>query len=169
MSISQSLLPEFDQEMANTRKTLERVPDEKFSWKPHEKSGSMGWLAGHLANLAGWAVETIKQDSFDMSPGGKPFTPPPAPKSRKELLELFDKNVAAARAALAGASDADLGKPWSFLNNGAVLFSMPRIACLRTWVMNHNIHHRAQLGVYLRLNNIAVPAIYGPSADEGAM
>jgi uncharacterized damage-inducible protein DinB len=169
MSISQSLLPEFDQEMANTRKTLERVPDEKFSWKPHEKSGSMGWLAGHIANLAGWAVETIKQDSFDMSPGGKPFTPPPVPKSRKELLELFDKNVAAARAALAGASDADLGKTWSFLNNGTVLFSMPRIACLRTWVMNHNIHHRAQLGVYLRLNNIAVPAIYGPSADEGAM
>jgi uncharacterized damage-inducible protein DinB len=169
MSLSQSLLPEFDQEMANTRKTLERVPDEKFSWKPHEKSGSMGWLAGHLANLAGWAVETIKQDSFDMSPGGKPFTAPPVPKSRKELLELFDKNVAAARAALAGASDADLGKPWSFLNNGTVLSSVPRIACLRTWVMNHNIHHRAQLGVYLRLNNIAVPAIYGPSADEAGM
>jgi len=145
------------------------VPDEKFSWKPHEKSGSMGWLAGHLANLVGWAVETLKQDSFDMSPGGKPFTPPPAPKSRKELLELFDKNVAAARAALAGASDADLAKNWSFLNNGATVFSMPRIACLRTWVMNHTIHHRAQLGVYLRLNNIAVPSIYGPSADEGRM
>jgi len=169
MSLSQSLLPEFDQEMANTRKTLERVPDEKFSWKPHDKSGSMGWLAGHLANIPGWAVETIKKDSFDMSPGGKPFQPPPVPKSRKELLELFDKNVAAARAALAGASDADLGKPWSFLNNGTVLFSMPRIACLRTWVMNHNVHHRAQLGVYLRLNNIAVPAIYGPSADEAGM
>jgi uncharacterized damage-inducible protein DinB len=169
MSLSQSLLPEFDQEMANTRKTLERVPDEKFSWKPHEKSGSMGWLAGHLANLVGWAVETIKQDSFDMSPGGKPFTPPPVPKSRKELLELFDKNAAAARAALAGANDADLVKTWSFLNNGTTVFSMPRMACLRTWVMNHMIHHRAQLGVYLRLNNIAVPAIYGPSADETGM
>ena len=95
MSLSQSLLPEFDQEMANTRKTLERVPDEKFSWKPHEKSGSMGWLAAHLANLVGWTVETIKHDSFDMSPGGKPFTPPPVPKTRKELLELFDKNVSA--------------------------------------------------------------------------
>jgi uncharacterized damage-inducible protein DinB len=102
-----------------------------------------------------------------MSPGGKPFTPPPVPKTRKELLELFDKNVNAARAALAGASDADLGKNWSFLNNGATVFSMPRMACLRTWVMNHTVHHRAQLGVYLRLNNVAVPSIYGPSADEG--
>jgi uncharacterized damage-inducible protein DinB len=169
MSLSQSLLPEFDQEMASTRKTLERVPDDKFSWKPHEKSGNMGWLAGHLANLVAWTVDTIKHDSFDMSPGGKPFTPPPVPKSRKELLELFDKNVAAARAALAEASDADLAKNWSFLNNGATVFSMPRIACIRTWVMNHTIHHRAQLGVYLRLNNIAVPSIYGPSADEGRM
>jgi uncharacterized damage-inducible protein DinB len=169
MSLSQSLLPEFDQEMASTRKTLERVPDEKFSWKPHEKSGAMGWLAGHLANIPGWAIETITKDGFDMNPGGKGFQPPPTPKSRKELLELFDKNVAAARAALAKASDADLGKNWSFLNNGVTVFSMPRIACLRTWVMNHVIHHRAQLGVYLRLNNIAVPAIYGPSADETGM
>jgi uncharacterized damage-inducible protein DinB len=169
MSLSQSLLPEFDQEMASTRKTLERVPDEKFAWKPHEKSGAMGWLAGHLANIPEWAVETITKDGFDMNPGGKGFQPPPAPKTRKELLEMFDKNVATARAALAKASDADLGKPWSFLNNGVTVFSMPRIACLRTWVMNHMIHHRAQLGVYLRLNNIAVPSIYGPSADEGQM
>jgi uncharacterized damage-inducible protein DinB len=169
MSLSQSLLPEFDQEMSNTRKTLERVPEAKFSWKPHEKSGSMIWLAGHLANIPGWAVDTIKHDSFDMSPGGKPFVPPPVPKSGKELLEAFDKNVSAARAALAVASDDHLLKPWSFLNNGATIFSMPRIACLRTWVMNHNVHHRAQLGVYLRLNNIPVPAIYGPSADETGM
>jgi uncharacterized damage-inducible protein DinB len=169
MSLSQSLLPEFDQEMANTRKTLERVPDEKFPWKPHEKSGAMGWLAGHLANIPEWAVETITKDGFDMNPGGKGFQPPPVPKTRRDLLELFDKNVAAARAALAKASDADLGKNWSFLNNGVTVFSMPRIACLRTWVMNHTIHHRSQLGVYLRLNNIAVPAIYGPSADETGM
>lgn len=169
MSLAQSLLSEFDQEMANTRKTLERVPDNKFSWKPHEKSGSMGWLAGHLANIPGWAVETIKKDSFDMSPGGKPFQPPPPPTTTRELLAMFDKNVADARAALAESSDADLAKPWSFLNNGATVFSMPRGACLRTWVMNHNVHHRAQLGVYLRLNNLAVPSIYGPSADEGRM
>lgn len=169
MSLSQSLLPEFDQEMANTRKTLERVPDDKFSWKPHPKSGGMGWLASHLSNIPEWVVVTIKEDGFDMNPGGKGFQPPPEPKNRKELLEAFDKNVKAARAALAEASDADLAKDWSFLNNGVAVFSMPRIACLRTWVMNHNIHHRAQLGVYLRLNNIAVPAIYGPSADESGM
>ena len=169
MALSEALLPEFDQEMANTRKTLERVPDGKFDWKPHEKSGTMGWLAGHVAGIAGWMVETIDKDGFDMAPKGVQFQPPPPPKTRKELLELFDKNVASARKALAGVSDPHLLKQWSFLNNGQVLFAMPRIACLRTWVMNHIIHHRAQLGVYLRLNNIAVPAIYGPSADEGKM
>ncbi|MGA8152209.1 MAG: DinB family protein [Terriglobales bacterium] len=169
MSISESLLPEFDQEMANTRKTLERVPDEKFSWKPHEKSGSLGWLAGHLATIPDWGVITLKHDSFDIAPAGKQFEPPPTPKSRKELLEVFDKGVAEARAALAAASDSELARPWSFLNNGVTVFSMPRIACLRAWVMNHSIHHRAQLGVYLRLNNLPVPAIYGPSADEGKM
>ncbi|MGA8220894.1 MAG: DinB family protein [Candidatus Acidiferrales bacterium] len=169
MALSEALLPEFDQEMANTRKTLERVPDGKFDWKPHEKSGTMGWLAGHVANIPSWAVETIDKDGFDMMPDGKDFVPPPPPKSRKELLEVFDKGVAGARKSLAGASDSHLLKNWSFKKNGEVLFAMPRVACLRTWVMNHLIHHRAQLGVYLRLNNIPVPAIYGPSADEGSM
>ena len=166
--MSESLVNEFDQEMAGTRKTLERVPEEKFDWKPHEKSGSMGWLAAHLANLAGWAGTTINQDSLDLAPGGKQIQPPPPPKSRKELLEAFDKNVAEARKAIASASDATLLKPWSLLQNGKVLMTMPRIACLRGFVVNHTIHHRAQLGVYLRLNNIAVPALYGPSADEKA-
>jgi uncharacterized damage-inducible protein DinB len=169
MALSEALLAEFDQEMTNTRKTLERVPDGKFDWKPHEKSGTMGWLGGHVAGITGWMVDTIDKDSFDMAPNGVQMQPPPPPKTRKELLELFDKHVANARKSLAGASDPHLLKPWSFLNNGQVLFSMPRIACLRTWVMNHLIHHRAQLGVYLRLNNIPVPAIYGPSADEGKM
>ncbi|HUJ31965.1 MAG TPA: DinB family protein [Candidatus Acidoferrum sp.] len=169
MSLSEALLPEFDQEMASARKTLERVPDDKLSWKPHPKSGSFGWLAGHLANIPGWATTTIKEDGFDMAPKGVPMTPPPEPKSRKELLDLFDKNVAEARAALAAASDAHLYKPWSLLNNGQAMITMPRIACLRSWVLNHLIHHRAQLGVYLRLNNIPVPSIYGPSADEGSM
>lgn len=169
MAISEALLPEFDQEMAGARKTLERVPDGKFGWKPHEKSGTMGWLAGHIAYVPSWMVETIEKDGFDMAPNGEMMKPPPEPKTRKELLELFDKHVAQARAALAGSNDGHLLKPWSFLNNGQAVFTMPRIACLRTWVMNHMIHHRAQLGVYLRLNNIPVPAIYGPSADEGSM
>jgi len=166
MAMNEALVTEFDREMAGTRKTLERVPEAKFDWKPHEKSGSMIWLAGHLANLAGWAGTTVNTDSLDLAPAGKPMQPPPPPKTRKELLELFDKNVAESRAAIAGVSDADLQKPWSLLNNGTVLMTMPRIVCLRNFVMNHTIHHRAQLGVYLRLNNVAVPALYGPSADE---
>jgi uncharacterized damage-inducible protein DinB len=169
MSFSEALLPEFDQEMANTRKTLERVPDGKLTWKPHDKSGSMGWLAGHLASIPSWTAITINQDSLDMAPGGKQMTPPPLPTSTKELLATFDKDVIEARKAIAGATDAHLLKPWSLLNNGQTLLTMPRIACLRTWVMNHSIHHRAQLGVYLRLNDVPVPAIYGPSADEAGM
>src|SRR5947209_7463394 len=154
MSLSQALLPEFDQEMAATRKTLERVPEAKFSWKPHEKSGSMAWLAGHLASIPSWASMTINEDSLDMAPNGVQMAMPPAPKTSKELLAGFDKDVKEARAAVASAKDEHLMKNWSLLNNGQVLLTMPRIACLRTWVMNHTIHHRAQLGVYLRLNNI---------------
>lgn len=168
MPLSSALLPEFDQEMASTRKTLERVPENKFGWKPHEKSGPMGWLAAHIANLPGWLVMTMKQDSLDLAPGGVQVQPPPAPKNSQELLATFDKNVKEARAAIAAASDAELMKPWSLLNNGAVLMTLPKAAVVRSFIMNHIIHHRAQLGVYLRLNNIAVPAIYGPSADEAA-
>lgn len=169
MAQNEVLLQEYDQEMANTRKTLERVPDGKFDWKPHSKSGSFGWLAGHVANIPGWASITVKETGFDMMPNGVPMQPPPPPKSRKELLELFDKNVEDARAAIAGASEADLKANWSLLRNGQALMTMPRNVCLRSFVMNHLIHHRAQLGVYLRLNDIAVPSIYGPSADEGSM
>lgn len=169
MSLAEALLPEYDQEMAGVRKTLERVPEAKFGWKPHEKSGTMIWLAGHLANIPHWAVETIQRDALDMAPNGVQMAPPPKPASSKELLAEFDKNVADGRAAIAGASDAHLFKNWSLLNNGQVLITLPRIACLRSWVMNHSIHHRAQLGVYLRLNNLPVPALYGPSADEAGM
>jgi uncharacterized damage-inducible protein DinB len=169
MALNEALLPEFDQEMASTRRSLERVPEDKFGWKPHSKSGTMIWLAGHLANIPEWAVYTINQDALDLAPRGVRAAPAPEPKSRQELLATFDKNVAAARAAIAGASDARLFKNWTLLNNEQPVLTMPRIACLRSWVMNHSIHHRAQLGVYLRLNNIPVPAIYGPSADEGSM
>lgn len=168
MPLSAALLPEFDQEITSTRKTLERVPENKFGWKPHEKSGAMGWLAAHIANLPGWLVMTMKQDSLDLAPGGVQVQPPPPPKSSQELLATFDKNVKEARAALAAASDAELMKPWSLLNNGTVMMTLPKAAVVRSFIMNHLIHHRAQLGVYLRLNNIAVPAIYGPSADESA-
>src|SRR5262245_59261760 len=169
MSISGALLPEFDQEMANTRKALERIPDDKFDWKPHEKSMSMGGLATHLANLPIWTVYTINQDSLDLAPpGGGSFRVEPK-ISQREVLEDFDKNVAAARAAIVGASDEEMLKPWTLLKAGVTLMTLPKIAVLRSFVMNHIIHHRGQFTVYLRLNDVPVPSIYGPSADEGAM
>jgi len=167
--INQALLPEFDMEMANTRKTLERVPDDKLGWKPHEKSMTMGRLAGHLAELPGWATNTLEADTLDIAPVGKPAYQALTATSRKQVLEQFDKHVSAARTAIAGASDAELMKSWSLLKGGQTLMAMPKIAVLRGFVMNHTIHHRAQLGVYLRLNDISVPSIYGPSADEGQM
>ncbi|SRR6266545_4894949 len=166
MGLSESLLPEFDHEMANTRKTLERVPHGKFDWKPHQKSMAMGGLATHLSNIPTWAVYTIDQDSLDLAPGGEPLPHAELAKSETELLALFDTNAAKARAAIAGARDAELFKPWKLLSNGNTILTLPKIAVLRSFVMNHMIHHRAQLGVYLRLNDIPVPPIYGPSADE---
>lgn len=157
MKIADALLPEFDQEMANTRKTLERVPDDRLAWKPHPKSFAMGALATHIATMTGWTVDTIAKDSFDVAPPGAPPYKLEPVASQEELLETFDKNVTSARAAIAGASDERLLAPWSLLAGGQTLFTMPRIACIRSFVMNHTIHHRAQLGVYLRLNDIPVP------------
>jgi uncharacterized damage-inducible protein DinB len=166
MSLSESLLPEFDQEMKNARKSLGRIPGDKLGWKPHEKSWSMGSLGTHLANIPNWAVLAVSRESFDTAPPGAP--PPKAPplNSAAEILEAFDRNVTAARAAIAGASDECLLKPWTLLSGGNAVLKLPRMAVLRTFVMNHLIHHRAQLGVYLRLNDVPVPSIYGPSADE---
>ncbi len=169
MKISDMLLPEFDQEMASTRKSLERIPEDKFGWKPHEKSMPLGRLAGHLAEMPGWAVMSIEKDSLDIAPPGVPPPQATVAKSRQEVLDLFDKNKNEARAAIAKASDDHLMKNWSLLRGGQTIMTMPRTAVLRGFVMNHMIHHRAQLGVYLRLNNIPVPSIYGPSADEGQM
>lgn len=166
MALNQALLPEFDKEMANTRKTLERVPDDKFDWKPHAKSMTLRQLSQHLALFPSWMVDTLVKTSFDYAPvDGEPYKPP-ALNSRKDLLEVFDRDVAKAREGLAAASDADLMQNWSLLAGGKTVFSMPRVAVLRSMVMNHMIHHRAQLGVYLRLNDVPVPALYGPSADE---
>jgi uncharacterized damage-inducible protein DinB len=169
MTIRDGLLPEFDQEMSKTRTVLERCPEEKFGWKPHPKSFSMAALATHIANMTGWTVDTLEKDSFDIAPPGAPPYKEEPVTSRNELLARFDKNVVAARAAVAGSGDDKFMQSWSLLSGGQTLFSMPRIACIRSFVMNHVIHHRAQLGVYLRLNDIPVPAIYGPSADEAGM
>jgi len=169
MSIADSLLPEFDHEMDNTRRTLERVPEARFAWKPHAKSGTLGWLATLLAVLPSWAVNTIEQDSLDISPGGKPPELVQSAATLREVLEMFDANRARARAAIAGASDADLFAPWALLMNGRTVFAMPRVAVLRGHVFNHLVHHRGQMTVYLRLNDVPVPDLYGPSADEGSM
>lgn len=167
MAFKDSILPEFDMEMDNTRRTLERVPDEKFSWKPHAKSGTLGWMAGHIANIPSWAKITMEQDSLDLAPAdGNPRPAPPKPADRKELLALFDKNRAEARAALAAGDDAKYAGPWALLMGGQELFREARAAVLRRMVFNHLIHHRGQLTMYLRLLDVPVPALYGPSADE---
>ena len=167
MPINQALLGEFDYEMKGTRKALERVPENKFDWAPHAKSMKFGRLAQHIAQIPGWIKETIERDSFDVAPGGQPPAPEPL-HTTQELLTLFEKNVAAARKALAEATDdAHFMKTWTLLANGGPIFSMPRVQVLRGFVMNHMIHHRGQLTVYLRLNNVPVPSLYGPSADEG--
>jgi uncharacterized damage-inducible protein DinB len=169
MSIADTLLPEFDHEMANTRKMLERIPAERWDWRPHPKSWTTRELATHIATIPAWAVDTIETDSFDFAPpGGEPYKPPMF-ETKEEALAAFDKGVAGARAALAGAEDAHLMKEWALLGGGQTIFSMPRAACLRGFVMNHNVHHRAQLGMYLRLCDAPVPGMYGPSADETGM
>ena len=169
MAIRDSILPEFDHEMATTRTLLERVPEGNPDWKPHEKSMSIGRLAGHVAELAGWGKTAIVQDSLDFRPVGGPAYQPFLMTSRKQLLEVFDKNVTEARAAIAGASDEEFMKTWTLLSGGKQILAMPKIAVLRSFAINHVIHHRGQLSVYLRLNNVSVPSIYGPSADEGQM
>lgn len=166
MTIGQNLLPEFDQEMAGTHKVLERIPDEKLDWKIHDKSNTIGWVATHLANLPSWAVMTIESDSLDVEPkDGEPFRMPTF-DSVSEIVAAFDQNVTQARSLLESASDEEIHKPWSLLKAGETMFTMPKIAVIRTWVINHIIHHRGHMCVYLRVNDIPVPGLYGPSGDE---
>jgi len=164
MLIRDALLPEFDQEMATTRRLLERIPDDKFSFKPHPRSMDMASLATHLSEMTSWTADTINKDSIDLAaydPSKRKIA-----ASRAELLEMFDKSVVTARAALAKAEDAQLMQPWSLKSGEQTFFTMPKVAVLRSFVFNHCVHHRGQLSVYLRLNDIPVPAMYGPSADE---
>jgi len=166
MRIADALLPEFDQEMANTRKCLERIPDHKFSYKPHPKSFDMGSLAVHLATVCDWGVMTLQSDNFDYAPeGGQPYRPPIA-KNTIELLAMFDKGSKEFREALAATDDAAFMKPWTLLGGGTPVFTMPKVAVIRGMIFNHMIHHRGQLTVYLRMNDVPVPGVYGPSADE---
>ncbi len=162
MPIAEMLLPEFDQEMKSTRKLLECVPDGKFAFKPHAKSMSLGQLASHVAQIPEYITSTIKLERLDFDGSEKPFEA----TTRKELLDVFDAKSAAAREALAGVSDPELAKIWTLTYKGQQIFSLPRAAVLRSMCLSHLYHHRGQLGVYLRMNDVAIPGMYGPSADE---
>jgi uncharacterized damage-inducible protein DinB len=166
MAISEGLLREFDMEMASTRRTLERIPEDKLTWKPHEKSMPLGRLAGHIAELPGLGAMTVTSDEFDFATVRDKMKPVVA-ESREHVLGVFDKTTARAREAINKMSDADWAKNWKLSAGDKVFYNGPKIGAVRGMMMNHIIHHRAQLGVYLRLNDIAVPSIYGPSADEG--
>lgn len=168
MTQSEMLLPEFDQEMAATRRTIERVPDEKLDWQAHAKSMKMRDIITHLSNIPTWASHVINKDSLDIAPQGVPQRAAPV-GSTHEALETFDRNVGEARATIASATDEHLARVWTLLFNGQPMVSEPRAPLLRRFVLSHMIHHRAQLGVFLRLNDIPVPSVYGPSADEGGM
>jgi uncharacterized damage-inducible protein DinB len=164
MTIAELLLPEFDQEMTATRRVLERVPEDKFAWKPHAKSSSMGDLASHVVNMLLWTVDTMDKTEFDLD-SVTPEEMNKAAKTHAELLAWFDANVSKARAALAK-SDADYQVPWTLRKGSQVFFTLPRYTCVRSFCLNHIVHHRAQLTVYLRENDVPVPGLYGPSADE---
>lgn len=169
MSLAQSLLPEFDHEMAGIRRVLERIPADRFDYRPHPKSFTMGHLASHLSTVPAWAASTMETTELDFAlPEVQAMMPKPS-TSPQQLLATFDQGVVKARAAIAAARDEDLAVIWSGKSHGTALFAMPRAAVLRGFVMNHAIHHRAQLTVYLRLLDLPVPALYGPSADEGTL
>lgn len=160
MSLGETLLPDFDEEMAITRRVLERVPSERGSWKPHPKSFSMGHLAQLVSWMPGWIANTLREPSIDLTKGGGYSL-----ETTQTLLQGFDANVTAARTAIQQTPDKDWSATWSLTRGGQTLWSAPRTVVVRNH-LNHLIHHRAQLTVYLRLNDVPVPSTYGPSADE---
>lgn len=163
MSIVDGFLQELDYEAVQTRKMLARVPDDKFDWQPHAKSMTLGRLAGHIAESPKWAEITAYQDTFVLDGSYQP----PQVSTQEELLEFFDENVAKAKEAMKSVSDEKMSVTWRMVRaEGELVFEMPRAGVFRTFIMNHLIHHRGQLSVYLRLLDVPVPAIYGPSADE---
>jgi uncharacterized damage-inducible protein DinB len=165
MPIVDALLPEYDHELATTRRLLERVPEAEFNWKPHDKSMTLGQLAAHVASLPWWLSATLAAPFYDVTAGDKETRLDP-PQSRDVLLREFDQKVSAARASLANTSDAEMLAPWALKSDGHEIFSMPRVGAIRSFVMNHLIHHRGQLSVYLRLKDVPLPPMYGPTADE---
>lgn len=164
MSISATVLPEFDREMATTRTMLERVPEERAQWTPHAKSWTLGELATHIGNLPHWGLITMEADELDVSmPTARGNNA--RFDSTANLVRAFDENVRKARAAIESASDSDMMEPWTLRRAGKTVWTLPRAAVLRSFILSHMIHHRGQLSVYLRLNDVPLPSVYGPSAD----
>ena len=157
---------DLEHELATTRRMLERLPEEHFAWKPHDKSMSLGALASHIANLLWWQTTMLQQDGFDMA---APQPPRTAPESRAALLQEFDEKATVLREALAQTDEATLAQPWTLRRGDHVIFTQPKAAILRGFGISHMVHHRGQLSVYLRLLDVPVPPSYGPTADEGGM
>jgi uncharacterized damage-inducible protein DinB len=165
MAFNDFLLPEFDHEMGTTRRLLERVPDAKLTWKPHEKSMTLGQITDHLSKLAEWGGAIFASTSYDLAAMDPKFKLASA-SSAAEALAAFDASVKSARAVMATKTDAEYLVPWTLKQGSQEIFTLPRFSALRSFVLNHTIHHRGQLSVYLRLNDVPVPSIYGPTADE---
>jgi uncharacterized damage-inducible protein DinB len=163
MPLNEALLAELKLDSANTRKMLERVPTDKLSWKPHEKSMSVGRLATHVAELYSWLYLTVTQDELDL---GKSYKRGNVGESTEAILDIFDKNIKEGKDILQDASDEVLNGNWTLRDGASVFFVMPRKVVIRNMIYNHIIHHRGQLSVCLRLLNVQVPGMYGPSADE---
>ncbi|HET9012402.1 MAG TPA: hypothetical protein VFN38_11345 [Gemmatimonadaceae bacterium] len=166
MPIAELLLPEYDSEIAITRRVLERVPDDRGEWKPHEKAFKMAHLAQLVAMLPEWVGKTLEQTELDIAPKDRPRGAGYTVETTATLLALFDRNASAGRAALARAKDEDFQVPWTLKAGGTPVLTQPRYMILRQMVLNHLVHHRAQLGIYLRLTDQKVPQMYGPTADE---
>lgn len=164
MRIAETILPQFDHEIATTRRVLERIPAARLAWKPHPKSWTLGELATHIATIPGWGVPTMTLPELSLPADGKRQE---ARSSPAELVTLLERNAADCRAAIAPASDADFAVPWTLKDGGKAVFTMPRIAVVRGFVISHLIHHRGELMVYLRLCDVPLPSVYGPTADEG--
>jgi len=166
MTLVELFLPEFDQETNNTRKMLEKISQDRLEWRPHPKSMTMAGLVTHLVNIYRWVPPIIQQSSLDLAPNGVEMPRLTPVHTVVEALDTFQQNSKAAREIIATSAEGELNQPWSLLMNGKVIFTQPRHVVIRSTILNHLIHHRAQLGVYLRLHDIAVPGMYGPSADE---
>ena len=166
MTIAREFLIEFDEEMKMTRRMLERVPDAVLDYKPHPKSMSMRELASHIADMPGWGAVTVESDELDLQPPEGPAYEVYLGESRDGILGAFDRNVVKAKAAISPVSNEEMLTDWTLLMHARPIFTMPRISVLKSMTLNHIIHHRAQLGVYLRLNDVPIPGMYGPSADD---